>query len=351
MANINEIKGMCVARIANKKVGNYSNDELDTSIRNAFIEVMGTDTFRTKRDFHRAYDKHKSELYEINEEAVDQYIRDAQDSKGEFFRRFVEFKTESAGDANEFYVDNDQDLVVSKVSQGNWSIDTQRIDAGQTFSVTIGYVGIAIEEEFYRFVTGRCDYPRMVMKMAKAIDDYITNLAYDSFVTALNNTLPIFKPSGTYNADKFAQLVQSVESANGQTAYILGTKNGLRKIQASTIATDSAMSSAMKDEVNRVGYLTHWNGVDCIEIPQGFKPGKLVKEVSGQKVPDFIFDDSKVFVLTGSEKPIKIFMESPEMNRNWQHTDNEDMTMGQEMITGIGATIAYNKVFGSYTLV
>ena len=191
----------------------------------------------------------------------------------------------------------------------------------------------------------------MVMKMAKAIDDYITNLAYDSFVTALNNTLPIFKPSGTYNADKFAQLVQSVEAANGQTAYILGTKNGLRKIQASTLADGSAMSSNMKDEVNRVGYLTHWNGVDCIEIPQGFKPGKLVKEVSGQKVPDFIFDDSKIFVLTGSEKPIKIYMESPEMNRNWQHTDNEDMTMGQEMITGIGATIAYNKVFGSYTLV
>ena len=79
MANINEIKGMCVARIANKKVGNYSNDELDTSIRNAFIEVMGTDTFRTKRDFHRAYDKHKSELYEINEEAVNKYITDAQD--------------------------------------------------------------------------------------------------------------------------------------------------------------------------------------------------------------------------------------------------------------------------------
>ena len=105
MANINEIKGMCVARIANKKVGNYSNDELDTSIRNAFIEVMGTDTFRTKRDFHRAYDKHKSELYEINEEAVDQYIRDAQDAKSEFYRRFVEFKTESAGDANEFYVE------------------------------------------------------------------------------------------------------------------------------------------------------------------------------------------------------------------------------------------------------
>ena len=40
MANLNEIKGMCVARIANKKVGNYSVDELAESSINLSVKCF-----------------------------------------------------------------------------------------------------------------------------------------------------------------------------------------------------------------------------------------------------------------------------------------------------------------------
>lgn len=350
MVKIDDIKVLTRARLQNKTAGKYSNDELEESIRNGVIEILGTDCFKTKRDFHRAYAKHKEELYEITEESIDQYIKDSQDLKGQFYKQFVEFKSEVFGDTNEFYVDNDQDLVVSKLSSGNWNIFKQRIDAGQVFGVTIGYVGIAIEEEWLRFVSGRCDYPRMVMKMAKAIDDYIVQLAYDTFSMALTHSLPIFQPAGAYNADLFDQTVQSVEAANGQEAYILGTETALRKIQAETLSASSLMSDEMKNQVNSNGLLTVHNGKRCIVMPNGFRAGKLVKEVASKKVPDFIFDDDKVYILTGDEKPIKMFMESPEMNRDWTYKDNSDMTMGEELITGIGATLAYNKAFGVYTL-
>ena len=350
MAKIEDIKVLTKARLQNKTLGKYSNDELDDSIRNAFMEIMGTDTFKTKRDFHRAYSKHKEELYEIIEDSVDQYIKDSQDLKSEFYKQFVEFKSEAIGDVNEFYIENDQDLIVSKLANSNWTIFKQRIDNGSIMSTSIQYIGLAIEEDYMRFISGRCDYPRMVMKMAKAIDDYLTQLAYDTFSMALTHALPIFQPAGAYNEELFNRTVQAVEAANGQEAYILGTETALRKIQAETLSASSLMSNEMKNQVNSNGLLTVHNGKRCIVIPNGFKAGKLVKEVGGKKVPDFIFDDDKVYILTGDEKPIKMFMESPEMNRDWTYKDNSDMTMGEELITGIGATLAYNKAFGVYTL-
>ena len=43
--------------------------------------------------------------------------------------------------------------------------------------------------------------------MMKAIDDYLSNLAYDTFVQALTHTPTINQLSGAYNADEFAELM------------------------------------------------------------------------------------------------------------------------------------------------
>lgn len=348
--DFNTLKSLCRDNVAGKKLS-YSADEIETSIRNGMLDILGTTEFRTKRDFHRAYAKHQEEIYEIIEDSMDQYILDSEGRKNAFFNNFVEVKSEMVGDTNEFYVDNDNELVVSKLSQGNWSIFKQRIDAGQVFGVQIGYIGIAIEEEYYRFISGRCDYPRMVAKMMKAIDDYLSNLAYDTFVQALTHTPTINQLSGAYNADEFAELISTVRGENGENVYVLGTLAGLKKIQATTIASQSTMSEAMKNQVNEQGYLSNWGGVPCVELPQGFKAGQLVKQVGGVDVPNFLFDDNQLFILSGSEKPVKMYLESPEMNRNWTAQDTSDMSMGEELIMGVGCSIAYNRLFGSVKLV
>ncbi len=348
--DLNTLKNLCVDRVTNKQL-NYSADELESTIRGAMLDVLGKTEFKTRREFKRAFENHP-EIYEIVENSVDAYIADGSAAKDAFFNQFVDFRSQAVGDVNEFYVEQDSELLVSKVSQGNFNVLKQRIDVGQTFSTKINYYSIGIEEEFYRFISGRCDYAKLVAKMAKAMYDHITKLAQETLVSALAMlpaTTNVY--SGTYDEEKVSQVVASVEAENKGQAYIVGTKAGLRKLQAQTVASESTMSEVMKNQVNANGYLTTWNGVTCIELPQGFKTGSLVKKVGGTDVPNFIFDDSQLYVICGDAKPVKVFVEEVELRKDYDQTDTMDATLGQVLVAGIGTAVVYDKLFGSIKLI
>ena len=349
---IKELKALCLDRVSNRNMGCYASmEEVDNTIRNMFTELVGTDVMN-KREFKRAMRKHGAEIYEIIEDSVDQLIVDSEPRKNAFFANFVEMQSFANGDTNSFYIPSKTELQVARMSRGNWTLERQRVDEGHEITLPMATYGIKVYTEFVTFMSGRIDYPALIAKMAKAFDDFIAQLTYDTFATALSKLPTIFKHSGAYDADKVADVIQSIESANQSQATIIGTKKGLAKIQAQTI-TSGLLSDGMIEEINRNGFLREWNGTICMELPQGFKAGKLIKQDSmGNDVPDFIFDDDMLFVVCGGEKPVKLYYEGAEMTRSVTEAQTkEDQTLEEEMVINLGCGISYNRFHGFIKLV
>lgn len=337
-----EMIELCTARIKGNEKLNFSEKDTDKAIRNMFTEIIGTDKITKK-----LYRRHAVEIFEIIEQVVDQTIVDSELRRNAFFNQFVEIKNFADGDTNSFFIPNNSELVVSKISRGNWTIEKQRVDQGKNITLPMSTYGIGVYTEFVSFMAGRIDFPALIAKIAIAFEKFYAQLAYDTFVTALSGLPTPFKYTGAYSEDKIAGLVSAVEASNGATATIIGTKAGLAKLQATTL-TGGLLSDSMKEEVNRNGFLSVWKNTLCMELAQGFKAGKLVK---ADGTPDFIFDDSQLFVVTGGEKPVKLYYEGSEMSRSVADpTVNEDMTLEETLVINLGSGIAYNKLFGSIKL-
>lgn len=344
MANKQELLGLCLDRMNPTKL-DFSASDADTVIRNMFKEMIGTDKIDRK-----IFRRHAIDIFEIIEEVVDQTIVDSEGRKNAFFRQFVEEKSLANGDTNSFYIPNNSELRVARISRGNWTLERQRIDQGKDITIGMSTYGIKVYTEFVSFMAGRTDFPALIAKLVEAVEKFVNQLAYDSFVSTLSGLPTIFRHNGAYDADKISNVISSVETSNGEVAYLIGTKKGLQKIQATTIA-GSGLSDRMKEEINSNGFLREWNGTICMELPQGFKAGSLVKNVAGTDIPDFIFDDNQLFVVTGNEKPVKFYYEGSEMtNEKTQGTENEDQTLEYTLLTNIGVGIAFNKLFGTIVL-
>lgn len=348
MADIKDIRLLCTQRMSKGNKAEFSAEDVEGAIRNAFFELFGTDRVGDKK-FRQGFRKYSADIYAIVEDNIDAIIIDGEARHNAFFMQFVETKFKELGDTNSFYIPSKSELSVARKSRGNWTIERQRIDEGKEIYLPIDMYGIKVYTEFETYMAGRYDFPTLIAKMAVAFDNHIASICYDTFVIALGTLPTIMQHNGAYQEEQVMGVVQAVETANGgQKAYILGTKLGLKKLQASTYA-GQLMSSNMKDELNANGYLQEWNGVTCIELPQGFKAGQLVKE-DGK--PAYIFDDSQLFVFTGGEKPVKLYYEGAEMGKSVSDsTVNEDMTLEEEVIIKYGVGCSYNKLFGKINLI
>ena len=347
MADIKDIKLLCSERMNNRKQANYSAEEVDSSIRNAVFELFGTDKVGTK-EYKRGFRRYATDIYEIVEDNIDQSIIDGENAYNNFFLQFVDFKARDLGDTNVFYIPSKTELQVAKKSRGNWTIERSRIDEGKEITLPMSTYGIKVYTEFETFMAGRIDFPKLIAKMSDAFNKFIASLSYNTFATALTHLPTNFQHNGAYNREKVASVVQSVETANGgKPAILLGTKLGLAKLQASTY-TGEIMSKDMKDARNRDGFLKEWEGHVCMEIPQQFKAGQLANSDGSSA---FLFDDSQVYVITGGEKPIKLYYEGSEMTKSVaSNTVNEDMTLEEEVIINFGISVMYDKLFGRINL-
>jgi hypothetical protein len=95
-----------------------SKAEASEVIRNACFEYLGLDKNASPKAIKRALDPHTEkckQFFEIIEEIIDTQIVYGL-SENEFFNEFVDTKNMKDGDANEFWVDEDVLLTVSKVS-------------------------------------------------------------------------------------------------------------------------------------------------------------------------------------------------------------------------------------------
>ena len=331
----NALVTLCVDARRNR-VANFSAENAkytDEAIRQAFYEILGAEklTFQNWR-------KHKVEIFEIIEEVLNITLPDAW-NESPFYNEMVEVKNYLLGQKNEFVVEDDSTLVVSRISGNHWNIDRQKLTAGKTFDVDTEWFGIRVYDELERFLKGVQTVEKMFAKMQESIQKDIDARVYSAFNGAGTYLPSAFQESGSFDKDTMLELVSKVQLASQRTVRIAGTKQALAKLDAAIAS--QWISEEMKNEKHTSGRIKLWEGINTVEIPQTFTRGSY----------DFKVDDNVLYVLPENYKPIKVFFEGDTRSRELGDKDTDDMVLDYQIQTKLGVGVIFDSLFGVYTVV
>lgn len=320
--------------LASSKYASVSPEEQFGMIRKEIFEALGIDENCGKKAFRKAVRKNKVLVYEIVEEIVDNILENGDYQKDAFFNQFVELKTRARDEDNKFYVEGDRELTVVEYSGSHFDLNRKRYDIGASFGVEVKTFGIKVYEYFERIMVNQDFFSDLVADVAKAVNKKLTELAQDTFATAITNLPTTFKPlGGSLDTESAIELVQKVEGVNGATPVILGTKLALEKFQAKVLQT----SEKSKDAINEVGFVREWQGTQCIELKQGIKNGTF----------EFTMDNNKIYVMASNTKLVKMYIEGDtEMKEIQDGVTNADRSVEYTIDFRAGACVAYSGMIG-----
>lgn len=318
---------------ARGSVDKFSVKDGNKVVKEALIEICGS----TNPDY-RVFRKHKNEIFEIVEVALDQVVTSGwQDNT--FFNQFVDFRDLNLGDKNEFVVEQDSILSVSKIARGNLDIKTQRIDAGAVFSVPISTYGLAVGESLLRIMAGRLDWSKLVSKVQEGYDNQLKDSIYTSMNASIAYLPSAFKVSGSYVASSLQAIVDHTKAANGNADVIIaGTSTALGSLYG---AADISWSDDMKQEMYTGGKLGYWRGIPLMPIPQ----------IHALNTFTFKLDDTILYVLPVGIKPIKIINEGQSIIVDESNGEGTlDMSVAYKMVKEFGVSTIFNKLYGMYDM-
>lgn len=126
---------------ARKEVKEYSYKEANAKIVEKFREALGIHEGDRPQQVRRAIRANQNVVFAIIEEVVEEMIITGW-MQNPFFMDYVETKNLALGDANDFYVEDDSILSVSKVSGNHHNMIRQRLGAGRNFAVTTEWFGL-----------------------------------------------------------------------------------------------------------------------------------------------------------------------------------------------------------------
>ena len=306
----------------------------EDKIRKEIFKVLGLDDYE-RVAFRRAMKVHDKEVFNIIEEIADQVLLDGEYKEEIFVKSFVEVKNSVLGDKNEFYSDVRNELELVEFSGNHWDLERSRIDVGGKMSPKIRTWGVKVYDEFERIMSGRSDFAKLITYIMEAVDRKICEIAKTTFMRGIGNLPAEFKYKGTYNKKKILKVVQHVQASTGIKPILLGTRVALSNLQDMT-----EFSTNMKDELNLTGGLSKWQGYDCIEIEQTHKVGTF----------EFTWDDSQVYILTGGDKLVKLYLEGDTETKEINDgITNADRSTEFTLQFKGGCGVAFNKMVGNIT--
>lgn len=328
-----------------------STADANKAIRKVFMQICGLseEDLKSRKKRHRAEKLHAPEIYEIIEEDIEFKINESWD-QNEWFENFVERKSTALGDANSFYVEDKQYLIVGKTSGDHHDVTMQQLGAGQEFSVDYTDHAVKIGKDIDLIILGRYDYNKMVTKIADAYTKDIQDGVFADVYAASAKIPASMKKSGALTSAtkaNFDQLIENVETVNGSNVIIMGTKSALKKITA--LANVNWASSEQKAQVATTGRLGDYEGTTLMEVPQRLKIGANLNTLAAT---DFLLPNDKLlFIPVNEDKFVKFFdlgeTEIYEVNEKAVKKDDFDT---HEVRRGYGHEIVLGQYFGEWTI-
>lgn len=306
----------------------------DQAVREAFYAILGDDKL-TYQNFRN----HKNEIFTVWENVLNVNIPLAWEGS-RFYDQFVETKNGALGDTNEYVVEDDSILVVSRFSGNHWDTDRQKIQGKRSFSVTTEWAYIRVYDDLERFLKNIISLAELVARMQRAFQHEIDTRIYASF-NGLGTYLPTdFTETGSYTRANMAKLIEKVQIASQKNVILAGTKTALSHIAEGIDA--KWISSKQKEEMATEGALLDLTGlgVQAVEIPNCFVRGSY----------DFLVENNVIYVLPDNEKFIKLFFEGDTRALDLNEYQTHDQTIDTQIQTKFGCGIIVSSLIGKYTI-
>ncbi len=327
----NNVLTIAINAVKGKMSGDFSKGQTSDAIVNALVEMNGGSTKLNPKTFVRG-----TELYSTVEELLPHIVEEGLKEDNPLFR-LVEYRNIAAGDVNEFYTEGEAIFVVADAAAGIRGVRRQRISGGQKITVKTSMKIVRVYENLGRLLAGRITFDEFVTAVATSFKQKILNDAYLALAGMTENTAGLdstYVYGGTFDEDKLLAMIEHIEAATGKTAYIYGTKAALRKVTTANQADEG------KSDLYNMGYYGKFNGTDMICLKQAHKPGTST----------FILSDSKIYVVAGSDAPIKMVNEGEGIIITREAAENNDLT--QEYVYGqaYGTGVICSEKMGIYTI-
>lgn len=310
--------------------GEYSVNDTQETLRKALIEANGGKTTLDIRDLRAG---RCEQVFAIVEELVN--VISEEGLKGdEFFMNMVEDRNVALGDSPKFHIERECLFAVADIAEGTQGVRRQRIEAGQDITVNTQLHAIKIYEELNRVLAGRIDFNKFVDLVSKSFTKDELDSAYAAFVGMFSKMTAPYIVTGSYEEDKLLDLIEHVEASTGETAIIVGTKKGLRKIATATVSDEA------KSDMYNLGYYGKFNGTNMVMVKQRHAAGTT----------DFILDDNTLYVFAGETKPIKRVTEGEVTMLMGNPMSNADLSQEFLMMKRTGMAVVFDRDFGAYKM-
>lgn len=326
-----------------------SNAAANKAIRKVFMEICGLteDDLKSRKKRERAERLHGVELYEIIEEDIDFAINEGFQAS-EFFNGFVDYKSHALGDANAFFIESKQYLIVGNTSGDHHDVTIQQLGGGEEISVKCTNHAVKIGKDIDLIILGRYDYAKMVQKVADAFVKNIQDMIFANFYAA-SDKLPAgsgLKMTGALSASTkadFDKLIENVQIVNNSDVIIIGTKVALKNLTALT-DVDWATPD-QKESVMKTGRLGYYEGTTLMEVPQRLKVGGSVGVEADLLIPN----DTLLIMPVNEDKFVKFYDEGE--TEIYEITDKaalKDDFQTYEVQRAYGCDVVLGQYFGRW---
>ena len=336
---------------AKKEVKEYSQAEANKVIVERFRAALGIEANDRPQAVKRAIRANRELIFTIIEETIEEMMITGW-MENPFMMQFCDIRNLALGDENDFYVEDDSILSVSKVSGNHHNMIRQRLGANRHFSVTGEWFGLKIYADFERVLTGAEDWARFVTKVAEAINRYLYDAVYAALRGAKDSLGANWVKSGALEAANKAELVklcQDVSMATGSDVTIFGARSALSSLTAMA-DVKWAPESVKQEYYNNGGVLGNWEGYTVAEIGQGLKRGASINSAS----VDYMLDTDRLYIIPTSvaNKFIKVCnYGETQVSQVTDRDTNRDMSQEYEVLYKMGINVILNTVFGSWEIV
>ena len=336
---------------ARGEVKEYSAKEANKKIVEKFRSALGIDANDKPQAVKRAIRANKDLVFTLIEETIEEMITTGW-MENPFFMQFVETKNLALGDENDFYVEDDSILSVSKVSGNHHNMIRQRLGAGRHFSVAGEWFGIKIYADFERVLTGAEDWARFVSKVAEAINRYLYDALYAALRGAKENLGANWVKSGAIeaaNKSTLVKLCQDISRATGSEVTIFGARSALSALTAMA-DVNWAPESAKQEYYANGGVLGNWEGISVAEIGQGLKRGAGINSAT----VEYMLDTDRLYIIPTSvaNKFIKLVnYGETQVSQVADRDVNRDMSYEYEVLYKMGINVILNTVFGVWEII
>lgn len=322
----------------------YSKEDTQTILRNQFDKVLGINfKTATKMQRRQAWRDHNKEIATLIEDVVVDRMNSGWDSANARFMAYVEDINIANGDENQFFVDDNSLLTVSKFAGNHHDIVRQAVKPGKAFSIETSWYTIRVYTDFELFQTGRIDFATLVDKMYKTIEQYRYGALYTAFMS-MDESLPtdmIFETPVTESTkDAIIEHIEGVKAVTGKDAILVGTRQAIQKLQ--NTVNYSLFSDSMKEERHQNGILGMWEGYDCLALNRVNKAGTRESVFSAD-------DQKKIYIMpvNPDRPPIKRVNEGEVMYyETGMDGLKKDMTVDAEIAYQEGIGVVINELFG-----